>query len=117
MMSDDMKRANLLAEEYDKKLQSTDPRFCHSVRIIHEEGTVLAFNHAFIMRWKDPAVEPGGWGAIGQSGGVWVIVFTEHHGFHLYPRGDLYDFAEYQRISAEGWFGVPPKEEEEENVG
>lgn len=101
-MSTYMQRAQKVAEDYGKKLLATDLRFGHVVRIIHEEGTTLFFAHAFLMKWKDPEVTAGSWGA-SEHPGEWLLVFTEHHGEHVYPLDDLYSYHEYVYAAAPEW--------------
>jgi hypothetical protein len=60
------------ANEYDNQLACTDPRFLRSVHVVHQDGSVFFFRHAFLM-WKDN----------------WVIVFSEHHGVHVYDQDDV----------------------------
>ena len=67
------------AEAYDKTLLATDVRFQRSVKILHEDGSVMVWNHAFLM-----SVE-----------GEWIVCFTEHHGFHVYHETDLIEYKQY----------------------
>jgi hypothetical protein len=69
---------------YDKKLLATDPRFRKSVALIHEEGTTLFFNYAFLMKKED-----------------WIIAFTEHHKYHIYHKDDLIWYGEFKREYSE----------------
>jgi len=75
-----LKKIREKAEEYDKKLLATDPRFRRAVTIQHEDGSILYFNHAFLARIDD-----------------WVACFTEHHGVHVYHSDDLYSYEEHTR--------------------
>lgn len=77
-----------LVEKYDEKLLATDKRFRKAVQIIHEEGTTLFFENAFLMK-KTVKYDKGET--------VWIIIFTEHHGFHIYHKDDLYSYFEYER--------------------
>ena len=61
-----------VAKERDKQLTTRDFKPGEAVILHHEEGTQLFYRSAFLERWKD-----------------WVLVFTEHHGFHVYHRSDL----------------------------
>ncbi|NIQ15816.1 MAG: hypothetical protein GTO02_15895, partial [Candidatus Dadabacteria bacterium] len=54
------------------------------VEIVHEEGTILHYKSAFIKEWKD-----------------YILVFTEHHGTHVYHKSDLHDYATYIRKEPE----------------
>lgn len=64
--------AQQVAKETDKKLSAYDFHPDQLVMIIHEEGSILTFRSAFTKEWKD-----------------WVLVFTEHHGTHVYHKSDL----------------------------
>lgn len=59
------------AKEYDSKLRADDPRFCRAVTIYHEEGSVLHFRSAFVIKKKNKKM-------------TWYCIFTEHHSFHIY---------------------------------
>ena len=106
-MSTDMKRAHKMAEAYDKDLLATDSRFSRAVKLVHEEGTLLFFESAFLLKWKDPEVKPGAWGAC-ETAGQWLLVFTEHHGFHVYPLDDLSSWTMYEHVAPVEWLGEPP---------
>lgn len=98
MMSVDMKRVHAVAEMLDKNLRADDPRLQHCVLILHEEGTTLFFRNAFFKRYHDG--EHGNWGD-SEHPGEWIMVFTEHHGFHVYPVDDLSWFQELQCVESE----------------
>lgn len=65
------------ALDYNSKIKSTDGRFTHYVYIGHIDGTTLMFDSAFLMSLLD------------NNEMKWIICFTEHHGFHVYPDEDL----------------------------
>lgn len=67
------------AEAYDKALLATDTRFQRSVRLLHEDGSVMLWNHAFLMSIENE----------------WIVCFTEHHGFHVYHETDLIGYRQY----------------------
>lgn len=69
------------AEAYDKQLLCTDPRFRRSVTLIHEEGTYLHYESAFLMRIESE----------------WIACFTEHHGVLVYHADDLSGYWEMER--------------------
>lgn len=71
-----------IAEKLDAELRADNPIFRNSVRIIHEEGTVLNFEWASVVRLSQD----------------YVGIFTEHHGFHVYHYEDLYDIIQYKRL-------------------
>lgn len=82
MKSVGLKRVYALAEKYDKELLATDSRFQKSVHIIHEDGSIFDFNNAFLRKYKD-------------FNGSWIIVFSEHHGIHIFCVSDLSAWEQY----------------------
>lgn len=96
-MSVEMKKIYEIAEEWIKT-RSVDLRYRHCVSIIHEEGTVLFFKNAFIVKYFDP--DHSDWGDC-EFPGEWIMVFTEHHGLHVYPVDDLVYFQEFQPVESE----------------
>lgn len=80
-----LKQVKKIVDEYDAKLLATDKRFRKAVHVSHEEGTTLYFKNAFLMKMtvnKD----------------VWIIIFTEHHGSHIYHVDDLDGYEELKPI-------------------
>jgi hypothetical protein len=73
-----------LANSTDAKLTAYEFHPTDLVFIIHEEGTTLTFRSAFLREWKD-----------------WVIIFTEHHGTHVYSKGDLSYWGHYSEKEKE----------------
>ena len=65
--------------EYSSRLLASDPRFRKSALLIHEDGTVMYLDSAFIM-----------------TVGEWVVCFTEHHGDLVYHYTDLTKYQELQ---------------------
>ena len=61
-----------IAKKYDSKLKASDKRFRGSVKIIHEDGSVFMFEHAFLM-----------------TKGDWTICFSEHCGFICFHKYDM----------------------------
>lgn len=61
-------------EEYvaSARFPGFDTRFNHSVKVIHEDGSVFCINHAFFVVKKP-----------------YLICFTEHNGYHFWHRDDL----------------------------
>lgn len=81
----DYKAAELFAKEYDAKLLATDPRFNGAVHVIAEDGSVFFFLDAFVLRYE--------W---------FYLVFTEHHGYHVYSAEEDTQMKAYgQRIAIE----------------
>jgi hypothetical protein len=76
-----LKEIKQKADEYDATLLATDPRFRRSATLIHEDGSYLHFDSAFLMRIDS----------------VWIACFTEHHGVHVYHHEDLSSFWESEQ--------------------
>jgi len=95
-MSVPMQRAYDVAKKYDETLTAIDARFNFCVRIIHEEGTYYWFECAFLVMWKDPQTvhDPSN---ADEHQGEWLIVCTEHQGFHVFAPGDLYGWGQYTK--------------------
>ena len=70
-----------LQEKLEEYVRSDDPRMSGAVSINHLDGSHLYFNNA----WYE--IFPAG---MGYDGPVdWILIFTEHHGSHLYHSEDL----------------------------
>lgn len=78
MESVPLKKIRVIAEAYDHQLLATDPRFRRSVTLMHEDGSYLHFDSAFLMRIQSE----------------WIACFTEHHGLHIYHVDDLTNYWE-----------------------
>lgn len=63
------------AKAYDGMLLAADPRFSNDVWVNHEDGSFFLWKKAFIMQ-KDN----------------WILVFTEHFGYHIFDKSDLSSF-------------------------
>lgn len=81
MESVSLKKIREKAEEYDKQLLATDPRFRRNVILEHEDGSYMHYDSAFLMRVESE----------------WIACFTEHHGVHIYHASDLFAYSEYER--------------------
>lgn len=92
----DLKKIRKFVEQYDAKLLATDKRFRKAVHVIHEEGTTMFFENAFLMK-KTVKIPPEKLSRIGPDEDIWIIIFTEHHGFHIYHKDDLSSYFEYER--------------------
>jgi hypothetical protein len=81
-MSRSLKEVTEGAAKYHSELKAGDPRFMLSVRVSTEEGSYFNFAYAFAQTVDDK----------------WLVVFTEHHGFHVFNENDLesYDVARPQ---------------------
>lgn len=63
-----------IATKLNAKLLATDSGFNNSVIVLHDEGTVISLENSFATKLED-----------------WYIVFSEHHGFSIYQKDDLFD--------------------------
>lgn len=84
-----LKAAQALAKSISKKLKARDPRFQGAVHLNHRDGTALFFRNAFALNWSR-----------------FLLIFTEHHGLHVYDFDDLSRFAAYKHVNMES---VEPK--------
>lgn len=66
------------AKAYDHKLLATDTRFNRTVTLSHVDGSFFKWRRAFVMERTN-----------------WIIVFTEHHGYHIYDKDDLNDVTQF----------------------
>ncbi len=73
------------AKEYDAELLAHDERFNNAVRITTDDGGSIFFNHAFLM-----------------SVGEWLVVFTEHNGYHCYKMNGLIEYGQYKKVMGIG---------------
>ena len=71
------------AAEEDKRLLASDPRLRGSVLVVHDEGSVFAFQNAFLVQVNDE----------------WIVAFTEHQGFHVWLEEDLLWYAQFEKRS------------------
>lgn len=76
----DIKAARTFARDYDSKLLATDDRFNHWVNIAHSDGSIFLFNRAFILNIPR-----------------WIIVFTEHFGYHIFDPSDLVTKSQFDK--------------------
>ncbi len=65
--------AEAYAKEQDKKKNSAE-NFNEAISISHGDGTICFFAYAEAEIWRG-----------------WVIIYTEHTGFHLFYQRDLLD--------------------------
>lgn len=77
-MSVPMRAIHKTAEEYDKTLLATDPRF-RGLVIVNGVNDMANFVYpdAFAVKKNDGKED-------------WYVVFTEHYGFHVYNAEDYY---------------------------
>jgi hypothetical protein len=71
-MKQDYLKAKVLVEQIDAKLRSTDKRLGGSVLVIHQDGSLMLWDRAFVLLWKG-----------------FALILTEHHGPHVYLMEDL----------------------------
>jgi hypothetical protein len=69
-----------LAEEYNKTLWASDPRFNRSVTLLHRDGSIEHYDSAFLL----------------QRDG-YVVCFTEHHGHHIDHVDELLHYFQSER--------------------
>jgi len=81
MMSVEMKKVWEVAKKVDDLLRADDERFSRSAEVIHEDGSVMILENAFVEEYKD-----------------WYIVFSEHFGFHVFHKEDVYRVSQHERI-------------------
>lgn len=75
------KTAYRVATKIDSKLTAYDFSSYKWVRIKHREGTDLLYRHAFLKKWKE-----------------YYLVFTEHHGYHVFHEDDVVCYQYTQNI-------------------
>ena len=85
------KEARKKAKDIAKRLRATDPRLDGSVSVSHDDGSFFLFRNAFAQRIADSD---------------WFMVFTEHHGFHIFHESD----AELSQLGGDRVV-APPAEE------
>lgn len=95
MMSAEMKNIYEIARKINESITADNQRLRNFVQIVHEEGSVLSFKNAFLILYYDPNHKD--WGAC-DNPGEWLMVFTEHHEFHVYPIDDLYSYNEFSTV-------------------
>lgn len=82
-----MKKALEIAKSIDKSLRSDDSRFNRSVLVLHEDGAVLFFRYAFLVTYFEPT-----------EARDWLLIFTEHHNYHVYDIDDLDLYGQFESI-------------------
>lgn len=65
-------------------LRADDPRFRRSVYLLHEEGTTFLWRYAFALLFEE-----------------WYVIFTEHHGTHVYHESDLAGLLQFEDVAIE----------------
>jgi len=64
-------------------LRADDPRLRGSVQIVHDDGSILFYEFAFVERHPHDGLQPL------KTGEGWWFIFTEHHGFHVYATDEV----------------------------
>jgi hypothetical protein len=77
-----LKAIRAKVDAYDRTLMADDDRFGRKVSLVHEDGSTLYFDLAFLMTVDK----------------VWLAVFTEHHGTHVYHIDDLTSFEQLMAV-------------------
>jgi hypothetical protein len=65
-------RVDAHIRKLNQLIRADDPRLRNSVTVIHEEGTVMHFEWAFAIKFRN-----------------WYVIFTEHHRYHIYDEDDV----------------------------
>jgi hypothetical protein len=96
MESVSIKTIRTIAEAYDFQLRANDPRFRRETTLIHEDGSVVHYDSAFLMKIVDRSTFP-----TDKPDEVkpryWIITFTEHHGLHIDHSDELLLYWESDR--------------------
>jgi len=83
MKSKSYKEIEKIAKKLDKNLKANDDRLQRAVYIAHHDGSTFLFNNAFSIKQDDD----------------WIIILTEHHGYHIYHVEDLHTNIEFVRVN------------------
>lgn len=102
-MSVKLGRVHSLAERYNKTLKATDFDPNLVVIINHGDCTRYEFHSAFMMKLDHPDYNYGG-----EETECWVVVFTEHNGFHTFHNGDLNGYIQYRIDRDENQYNPEP---------
>jgi len=84
MESTYIKQVRARVKEYDAKLRADDPRFRRSVQVIHEEGTTMYFEWAFVVKVDN-----------------FYVIFAEHHEMLIYSDDEVQVIQRGERIPVE----------------
>lgn len=69
------------AEKLSLGLRADHPAFRRTVYLLHEEGTTFLWRYAFALRLED-----------------WWLIFTEHHGTHVYHESDIAGILQFAEV-------------------
>lgn len=95
-MGTTMQRIYKIAEQIDNGLTAYD--FPYVVVVRHEDGSHFVWDDAFAMIYFDSEHTDNDSGNAVERPGEWLMVFTEHHLFHVYHLSEIVSWAEYQRV-------------------
>lgn len=75
-----LREAEEVARQLDMALRADDPRLRNCVHVALGDGSAFFWDSAFCetkkTSWQGQVLE-------------WLFVFTEHHGFHVFPWEDV----------------------------
>lgn len=115
------------AAEADQRLRADDPRLNGLVVLQHGDGSHFVWDSAFYVRARSPGVPPepqppdesgdgeaddAAWAEhyrlddLDRNENRWIVVFTEHHGFHVYGEGDVERIRYYRGIGNDADVGA-----------
>lgn len=78
-----MKEVREKAANMNAELRADDPRLHGAVVARHQDGAFLFFEGAFFVTIPGPGVVTINSRTMEYAD--WCVIFTEHHGFHVYP--------------------------------
>lgn len=107
-MGTTMQRIYKIAEEIDKNLSAYD--FPYVVVVRHEDGSHFVWDDAFAMIYFDPEHLDNENGNAVERPGEYLMIFTEHHMFHVYHLSEIVTWAEYQRVVGEKFHSGHPRD-------
>lgn len=87
-MSVNMQKVYDIAKSVDSKLTAT--MFSGYVAVHHDDGSHFFFKNAFAARYTTKVDSPAPNGVKTKEKENWIVVFTEHHGFHVFAEVDLH---------------------------
>ena len=104
VMSVGMRSVYALALQLDDELTAYDFKWDNAVEVNDEEGTRFFFINAFCLEY------------VGEDKDKWLMVFTEHHKFHVFHQEELTSWQAWTRAETTD-FEKFIKERESKNGG
>ena len=95
-MGKPMQRIYDVAVEMGKKHTAHDFKHRSAVAVRHDDGTDYWFKNAFAIIYYD---KDHGDEGMTMYPGEWLMVFTEHHGIHVFHFDELENWAAWERSS------------------